>query len=240
MAFDDRAALDAGLASDAMRAAGRNLREIAPGPRDVPRARGRAGIQCRALPRRWILSRTTAEGLVTMAAPPRDRTDRQPSPARRVRPGRLPGAGARLGRRRRRPWPASRWSRSTGPRRSTRSASTCSTSSPTPLEALDADAGLPGDRDHRCRRPRLRRRRRHPRAGVQTYRVAARRPAVRGLGPARGDRPAADRRRPRLRARRRLRAGDDLRPDRGRRGRDLRPAGDPARGDARRRRARSG
>jgi uncharacterized protein (TIGR02118 family) len=31
MAFDDRGALDAGLASDAMRAAGRNLREIAPG-----------------------------------------------------------------------------------------------------------------------------------------------------------------------------------------------------------------
>lgn len=31
MAFDDRTALDAGLASDAMRAAGRNLREIAPG-----------------------------------------------------------------------------------------------------------------------------------------------------------------------------------------------------------------
>jgi uncharacterized protein (TIGR02118 family) len=31
MAFDDRAALDAGLASDAMREAGRNLREIAPG-----------------------------------------------------------------------------------------------------------------------------------------------------------------------------------------------------------------
>jgi uncharacterized protein (TIGR02118 family) len=31
MAFDDRAALDAGLASDAMRDAGRNLREIAPG-----------------------------------------------------------------------------------------------------------------------------------------------------------------------------------------------------------------
>ena len=31
MAFDDRSALDAGLASDAMRAAGRNLREIAPG-----------------------------------------------------------------------------------------------------------------------------------------------------------------------------------------------------------------
>ena len=30
MEFDDRAALDAGLASDAMRAAGRNLREIAP------------------------------------------------------------------------------------------------------------------------------------------------------------------------------------------------------------------
>lgn len=30
MTFDDRAALDAGLASDAMRAAGRNLREIAP------------------------------------------------------------------------------------------------------------------------------------------------------------------------------------------------------------------
>ncbi|MBA2372794.1 MAG: EthD family reductase [Chloroflexi bacterium] len=31
MTFDDRASLDAGLASDAMRAAGRNLREIAPG-----------------------------------------------------------------------------------------------------------------------------------------------------------------------------------------------------------------
>ena len=31
MEFDDRAALDAGLASDAMRAAGRSLREIAPG-----------------------------------------------------------------------------------------------------------------------------------------------------------------------------------------------------------------
>ena len=31
MGFDDRAALDAGLASDPMRAAGRTLREIAPG-----------------------------------------------------------------------------------------------------------------------------------------------------------------------------------------------------------------
>ena len=31
MEFDDRASLDAGLRSDAMRAAGRNLREIAPG-----------------------------------------------------------------------------------------------------------------------------------------------------------------------------------------------------------------
>jgi uncharacterized protein (TIGR02118 family) len=31
MDFDDRAALDAGLASDAMRQGGRNLREIAPG-----------------------------------------------------------------------------------------------------------------------------------------------------------------------------------------------------------------
>jgi uncharacterized protein (TIGR02118 family) len=31
MEFDDRASLDAGLASDSMRAAGRNLREIAPG-----------------------------------------------------------------------------------------------------------------------------------------------------------------------------------------------------------------
>jgi uncharacterized protein (TIGR02118 family) len=31
MQFDDRASLDAGLASDAMRAAGRNLREIARG-----------------------------------------------------------------------------------------------------------------------------------------------------------------------------------------------------------------
>jgi uncharacterized protein (TIGR02118 family) len=31
MEFDDRAALDAGLVSDSMRQAGRNLREIAPG-----------------------------------------------------------------------------------------------------------------------------------------------------------------------------------------------------------------
>ena len=31
MEFDDRASLDVGLSSDAMRAAGRNLREIAPG-----------------------------------------------------------------------------------------------------------------------------------------------------------------------------------------------------------------
>jgi uncharacterized protein (TIGR02118 family) len=31
MEFDDRAAMDTGLASDPMRAAGRNLREIAPG-----------------------------------------------------------------------------------------------------------------------------------------------------------------------------------------------------------------
>jgi uncharacterized protein (TIGR02118 family) len=31
MEFEDRAALDSGLASDAMRAAGRNLRSIAPG-----------------------------------------------------------------------------------------------------------------------------------------------------------------------------------------------------------------
>lgn len=31
MEFDDRPSLDAGLASDAMRAAGRNLRDIAPG-----------------------------------------------------------------------------------------------------------------------------------------------------------------------------------------------------------------
>ncbi len=31
MSFDDRRALDAALASDAMRAAGRNLRQIAPG-----------------------------------------------------------------------------------------------------------------------------------------------------------------------------------------------------------------
>jgi uncharacterized protein (TIGR02118 family) len=31
MAFDDRASLDAGLVSDEMRAAGRNLRQIAPG-----------------------------------------------------------------------------------------------------------------------------------------------------------------------------------------------------------------
>jgi uncharacterized protein (TIGR02118 family) len=31
MEFDDRAALDAGMASDEMRAAGRTLREIAPG-----------------------------------------------------------------------------------------------------------------------------------------------------------------------------------------------------------------
>jgi uncharacterized protein (TIGR02118 family) len=47
MTFDDRAALDAGLASDAMRAAGRKLREIAPGLatflvlEDVPEWSGR-------------------------------------------------------------------------------------------------------------------------------------------------------------------------------------------------------
>jgi uncharacterized protein (TIGR02118 family) len=49
MEFDDRAALDAGIGSDAMRAAGRNLREIAPGLatllvlEDAPDLAGRPG-----------------------------------------------------------------------------------------------------------------------------------------------------------------------------------------------------
>ena len=42
MDFDDRAALDAGLASDPMRAAGRILREIAPGLATFLVRRGRA------------------------------------------------------------------------------------------------------------------------------------------------------------------------------------------------------
>ena len=43
MTFDDRAALDAGMASDEMRVAGRNLREIAPGSADAAGPRGEAG-----------------------------------------------------------------------------------------------------------------------------------------------------------------------------------------------------
>ncbi len=50
MRFDDRAALDAGLGSDAMRAAGRNLREIAAGSGDALRARGPAGSVGRRFP----------------------------------------------------------------------------------------------------------------------------------------------------------------------------------------------
>ncbi|MGK2849314.1 MAG: EthD family reductase [Candidatus Limnocylindrales bacterium] len=45
MAFDDRAALDAGLASDAMRAAGRNPARDRPGPRHPARPRGRGRPQ---------------------------------------------------------------------------------------------------------------------------------------------------------------------------------------------------
>ena len=129
---------------------------------------------------------------------------------------------------------ASPSSRSTGRRRSTPSASTCSTSSSTALERLDARPGLSRDRADRRRRPGLRGRGRHPRARRPDIGLAGRRRAVRRLGPDRGDRPAADRRRPRVRARRRLRARDGLRHDRRRRRRDLRPARDHARGHARR------
>ena len=50
MDFDDRAALDEGLRSDPMRAAGRILREIAPGLATFLVARGRAGPARRARP----------------------------------------------------------------------------------------------------------------------------------------------------------------------------------------------
>ena len=56
------------------------------------------------------------------------------------------------------------------------------------------------------------------------------------VGPAGDGRSAAHRRRPGRRPRWRLRAGDDLRHDRRRRGRELRPARDPDRGHAGRRR----
>ena len=61
MGFDDRAALDAGLASDAMRAAGRNLREIAPGLATLLVLEDRARNGRRRLPRAWILSERTSE-----------------------------------------------------------------------------------------------------------------------------------------------------------------------------------
>ena len=97
MDFDDRAALDAGLASDAMRAAGRNLREIAPGLatllvlEDAPEL-GRRGFR-----RPWILS-----GRQPRSVRDRYRVDRRPADSatidRAARPRRVPGAGA--GRRR--------------------------------------------------------------------------------------------------------------------------------------------
>ena len=124
MTFDDRAAMDAGLASDAMRAAGRNLRRSRRGSRPSSCSRTRRKWT-RRLPRAWILSPRRAKE-------PSDRTrpaaiSAATSVARRV-PGARPGVG---GARRR---------RSTGvalvtldrPRRAERpAASTCSTSSRT-------------------------------------------------------------------------------------------------------------
>ena len=93
-----------------------------------------------------------------------------------------------------------------------------------------------GHRPHRCRRPGVRRRRRHQGDGRRDARVARRRRRVRALGRAALDPHAARRGRARLRPRRGLRAGDGLRPDRGRRRRPVRPARDPDRRHARRRR----
>ena len=71
---------------------------------------------------------------------------------------------------------------------------------------------------------------------TQTPITLTSREPVRGLGPDRRGADADDRRGPRLRPRRRLRAGDELRHDRRRRRRPVRPARDQDRGHARRRR----
>ena len=126
MEFDDRAALDAGLASDAMRAAGRNLREIAPGPGHAPRARGRAGPGRSGFPGRGYCRPRRVEGRrVTRSPQPRSSPRDVASASRsRRRPRRRRRRPASLDRRRARDdRPAAR--------RSTRSASTCSTSSRT-------------------------------------------------------------------------------------------------------------
>ena len=61
MDFDDRAALDAGLASDAMRAAGRNLREIAPGLATLLVLEDAPEIGCRGFPGRGYCQHAPSE-----------------------------------------------------------------------------------------------------------------------------------------------------------------------------------
>ena len=82
------------------------------------------------------------------------------------------------------------------------------------LEALDADPACRAIVITGAGATGVRRRCRHPRARAADERIADRRRPVRRVGPARRDRPAAHRRRPRRRPRRWLRAGDDLRHDR--------------------------
>ena len=170
---------------------------------------------------------------MTDTAPPTDRPRRAAGDAALVRVDSRPRLPSRPAAR----WPASRSSRSTGPRRSTRSASTCSTSSPTRSRRSIADPAcraivLTGAGDRAFA------------AGADIRELAAQ---TRGLAGRRAatstawdridaDRPAAHRRGPRLRPRRRLRAGDGLRHDRRRRRRAVRPARDQDRGHARRRR----
>jgi uncharacterized protein (TIGR02118 family) len=95
MEFEDRAALDRALASDEMRAASRNLREIAPGWRRSWSSRT-TRTSTRPLPRPWILSRRqsrSARDRDRAVERPRVRRHGDASPA--PRPHRLPGAGAR-------------------------------------------------------------------------------------------------------------------------------------------------
>ena len=96
MTFDDRARLDAGLASDAMRAAGRNLARHRPGSGDAPRPRGCPGDDRSRFRRVWILSHHRAK----------EPSERRPDPAARTATPR-PASGSRA-----RP-AAWRWSRST-------------------------------------------------------------------------------------------------------------------------------
>ena len=139
MDFDDRAALDAGLASDAMRAAGREpardrardrhaascsrTRRTSPEPRST-----KIGLPVGS--RVWILSGQRGGAAVTDSAP----IETAPRPSGRVHrrhvSGRRPGRASRRRRAR---------SRSIVPPRSTHSTSPCSTSLHRALERLDAD-----------------------------------------------------------------------------------------------------